>query len=182
MRVYLNKFLFILIVLVFYNFTCGSSEVRKGNPLFAKNVKYFQVGKGDSEWKPSDKMFGPQLVIFRSDKLWQEKKHLFNLNPSSTDSAAEEMLDKINFEKESVLIFTFGLVGSTGYSLDVKNLTVNKILECRLISKRPLPNETTGAVMQHPFVLTVVESPSIPDKYKIYIDNKLTDFKVHRFE
>ncbi len=182
MSYFLKKFLLIIVLLSLSNFDCQESKENGGNMLFKNETKYLQVGKGDSEWKPSGQMFGPQLLIFRSQELWKEKKELFSLNPRTINSDAKEKLDNIDFKKESILIFTFGLVGSTGYSLDVKKISVKDTLNCMLTSKRPAPNETTGAVMQHPFVMVIVEIDSIPNEYKIYIDDKLTDFEVHRFE
>lgn len=181
MLAFSKGFLFIIFILPLENFSCQSS-IRNGEKMFIKkDPDYVVVGKGNSGWKPS-RRFGPQFLVFRSSKTWEENKGQFHFSLPTVDSTAREKLNKINFEEESILIFTFGLKGSTGYSLNVKDLSITNEIVCHLTSNKPAFGERTGAAMRHPFIMVIVEIDSIPDEYKIYIDDKLTDFEVHRFE
>jgi hypothetical protein len=165
-------------------FGCASnnSQVKKDkNPSDPEvtTVDFVHVGQGISDWGPGGEYFGPQFLMFTSQETWGAKKDLFYLHPGAADSAGMKAIESVDFARQRVLVFTYGQVGTTGYSIQLDSIETNDTTSFYLTGISPDTDEEVGEAMTHPIDMVLINRTDLPEKLRFYINGQETEFQVH---
>lgn len=155
-------------------------EDKNMNPRSESSAAFTGIGQGSATWRPSQGSFGPQVLIIESQAGWEKLSRLFPMRISDSSATDFQNLSKLDFTREKIWIFTYGLVGSSGYSIRLEKITVTEKARFFLKGVAPDPGDDVGAVMDHPFHLIVVKGldPSLPMEF--LVNGKPISFGVTR--
>ena len=180
-----NKVFYIIIIfLMSLLISCNTNPLSGKGGHYMKNddlkeVNFVSIGQGSTSWKINEGFLGPQFFLFKYRERWEIQKIHFPILPHTTNDKKLSLLANVDFIKQIVLIFTYGTVGSTGYSIELEKILIDSNTVFYLKGTIPDPNSTEGAVMMHPFHLIILDRFGMPSNFEFYINNKKTDFIVN---
>lgn len=148
----------------------------------SKTIAFISVGGGPLAWAPSESGYGPQCLLIRSRAAWAKIADTFSMNPERNSADGEKRLASVDFTRESILAVTLGEVGSTGFDIELQRIESGPPEKLVMTTKRPGPDQMTGAMVTHPFHLVILEAASLPDSVTFELDGKPASFERHVFE
>jgi hypothetical protein len=160
----------------------SGATARRAPMSSSKTIAFTSVGGGPLAWSPSESGFGPQCLLIRSQAAWGKIAGTFSMNPERSSPDGERRLASVEFKRESILAVTLGEIGSTGFDIELQRIDAGPPAKLVMKSKRPAPDQRTGAMMTHPFHLVILEAVSLPDSAVFELDGKPAAFERHVFE
>lgn len=140
-------------------------------------------GKGGTGWKLNETLLNPQCLVFNSAAKWEEYKSLFRVIAYNSDSLISALtVDNVDFSNTSLAVITYGVIGSTGYSISLDSIQKSDSV-VRFYLKGVQPTGlATGAAMCHPFCLLTTSKIPQNKTFEFYINDKKTIYDLHRFD
>ena len=142
-------------------------------------MDFAHVGQGSSDWGPGGEYFGPQFLVFTSMESWMSKKDLFFLRPAKVEDSGMKAVETVDFSRQRVLVFTFGQVGTTGYSIRLDKIDFDDTASFYLTGVSPSADEAVGEAMDHPIDMVLIDRTDLPDSLLFYVNGEATEFEVH---
>lgn len=147
-----------------------------------EEVPFTSIAQGDTGWQPSGWDGSPQFVLVRTPSQWKGLKAHFSFDPAAIGADRADQLDQIDFGQQSILIYTMGLVGNTGHTIELERLMANGEMVSYLQVTGPDPDEDVGEVEGHPFHLVIVNRTAFPEAFTFVVNGKPAEYHIHREE
>jgi hypothetical protein len=142
-------------------------------------VDFVHVGQGSSDWGPGGEYFGPQFLMFTRMETWMSKKEMFYLHPAKADDSGLEAAESVDFSRQRILVFTYGQVGTTGYSIKLDSIEVDQTVTFHLTGVVPAADDAVGEAMDHPIDIVLIDQTELPQELLFFINGEETEFQVH---
>ena len=173
-NIYNLSFINVFIIIPFFLFCMGAGDEN----MESKELEFISIGKGIiTDNADYNKMDQPYLFYITSKESWSELKIIFSVYVFSEENS-QCLLEEIDFETHNILVFTPGVMGATGYDIELLKIEIDNTLTFSITHIFPEKELASRGSLTHPFHMVLIEKIDFPEEIVFYMNDKLTSFEI----